>query len=126
MTATRSIKQCHIVLYKRFGETQWTIRHGWIPTDDGETLRQYLSTLPSCEEFYVMRSEPRNNVLHLFSEIQEDFRVQGNDETATAGQFGQRKVVIKQLMRRNKARVTEEDETEAELKEQIRQPTKAE
>jgi hypothetical protein len=126
MAATRSMKQCHVVLYKRFGETQWTIRHGWIPTDDGESLRQYLSTLPSCEEFYVVKSEPQNNAVQLFSEIQDDFRSRGKDETASAGQFGQRKAVIKQMLRRNKARLKEEDETEAERRDQIRQVTKAE
>jgi hypothetical protein len=115
MAATRS-KQCHIVLYKRLGEAQWTVRHGWIPTDDGDSLRQYLSTLPGCLEFYVVKSEPLNNAVLLFSEVQEDFRNHENDKTATPAQFGQRKAVIKQLLRRNKARLTEEDKAEAELR----------
>jgi hypothetical protein len=125
MAAIRSIKKCHIVLYKRFGEMQWIIRHGWISTDDGESLRQYLSTQPSCEQFYVVKSEPRNNALQLLGEIQEDFGSQGNDETATSGQFGRRKAVIKQLLRRNQARLAEEYETEAEVRKQIRQVTQA-
>jgi hypothetical protein len=103
------------VLYKRLGETQWTVRHGWIPTDD--SLRQYLSTLLGCVEFYIVKSEPLNNAVLLFSEVQEDFRNHENDKTATPAQLGRRKAVIKQLPRRNnKARLTEEDKAEAELR----------
>jgi hypothetical protein len=71
----------------------------------------------------VVESEPQNNAVQLFSEIQDDFRSRGNDETVTAGQVGQRKAVTKQMLRRNKARVTEEDEIEGELAEQIRKVT---
>jgi hypothetical protein len=70
----RSIRQCYITLYKRVGEAQWTIRHGWIASDDTESFREYLSTPSSCEEFHVVPSELRNNALHLFSEIRADFR----------------------------------------------------
>jgi hypothetical protein len=65
--------QCHVVFYKRRGETQWTIRHGWIPTDDAESLRQYFATLPDCGEFYAVPSEPINNTLQIFGEIRSDF-----------------------------------------------------
>jgi hypothetical protein len=69
MEFMKLFRQCHIVLYKRRGQTQWAICNRWIPTDDGESLRRYFSTLPTCEEFYVVPSEPQNNTLQMFGEI---------------------------------------------------------
>jgi hypothetical protein len=121
MESMKSIRQCHIVLYKRLGETQWTIRHGWIPTEDGESLRQYFSTLPTCEEFYVVPSEPRNNTLQMFGEIRTEFENPKDDCVSTPKQLEDRKTVTAQLLRRNKARVKQEDQGETERREQLRQ-----
>ena len=117
-------RQCHIVLYRRRGETLWTIRHGWIPTDDAESLRQYFATFSSCEEFYVVASEPRNNAVQLFQEIRSDWENR-NDEVATSKQLGARKAVTRQLLRRDKARIETEDCAEAERREQFREITAA-
>jgi hypothetical protein len=117
----KSTRQCHIVLYKRLGEAQWTIRHGWIPTEDGESLRQYFSTLPECEEFYVAVSEPRNNTLQMFGEIRMDFENPKDDCVSTSKQLEERKAVTAELLRRNKARVKQEDQGETERREQLRQ-----
>ena len=119
----KQTRQCHIVLYKRLGDRRWTIRHGWIPTNDGESLRQYLSTLPTCEEFYVVPSEPRNNTLLMFAEIRSEFENHENDDGATSKQLEERQAVTQQLLRRNRARVKEEDHAEAERREQLRQIT---
>jgi hypothetical protein len=121
MECMKPIRQCHIVLYKRRGQTQWAICHGWIPTDDGESLRRYFSTLPTCEEFYVVPSEPQNNTLQMFGEIRAAFENHKNDDAATSKQLEERQAVTEQLLRRNKARVKEEDQTEAERREQLRQ-----
>jgi hypothetical protein len=111
-------RQCHVVLYKRRGETQWTIRHGWIPTDDAESLRQYFATLLDCGEFYVVPSEPLNNTLQMFGEIRSDF--ENNTGALTASdQFAARKAVIERLLRRNKMRIKAEDLAEAEVREQF-------
>ncbi len=121
MESMKPTRQCHIVLYKRLRETQWTIRHGWIPTEDGESLRQYFSTLPTCGEFYVVPSEPRNNTLQLFGEIRTEFENPENDGVSTSKQLEERKAVTAELLRRNKARVKQEDQGEIERREQLRQ-----
>ena len=118
-------RQCHIVLYKLLGETQWTIRHGWIPTEDGESLRQYFSTLPTCGEFYVVPSEPRNNTLQMFGEIRTEFENPENDDVSTSKQLEERKAVTAELLRRNKARVKQEDQerlSEGNSSDKLRQP----
>jgi hypothetical protein len=45
------------VLCKQLGETQWTIRHGRIPTDDEDSLRHTLPTLHRLRG--ILRSEER-------------------------------------------------------------------
>jgi hypothetical protein len=117
----KSTRQCHIVLYKRLGETQWTIRHGWIPTEDGESLRQYFATLPTCEEFYVVPSEPQNNTLQMFGDIRMEFENRKDDCVSTSKQLEERKAVTARLLSRNKARVKQEDQGETERREQLRQ-----
>jgi hypothetical protein len=111
----------YCVLYKRLGETQWNIRRGWIHTDDAESLRHYFSTLPTCEEFYVVSSEPRNNTLQMFGEIRSDFKNQENHDAASSKQLEEGKAVTEQLLRHNKTRVKQEDQAEAERREQLRQ-----
>ena len=117
----KSTRQCHIVLYKRLGETQWTIRHGWIPTEDGESLRQYFATLPTCEEFYVVPSEPQNNTLQMFGDIRMEFENRKDDCVSTSKQLEERKAVTARLLSRNKARVKQEDQGETERREQLRE-----
>jgi hypothetical protein len=118
-------RQCHIVLYRQRGETQWTIRHGWIPTDDAESLRQYFATLPDCDESYVVASEPVNNTLQMFGEIRSDLENKTGVLT-TSNHLAERKAVTEQLLRRNKTRVKAEDLAEAEVREQLQHITKAE
>jgi hypothetical protein len=77
--------------------------------------------LPSCEEFYVVPSEPQNNTLQMFGEIRAAFENPKNDNAATSKQLEERLAVTEQLLRRNKARVKEEDHAEAERREQLRQ-----
>jgi hypothetical protein len=67
-----------------------------------------------------VKSGPLSDALLLFHEVQGG-RNHENDKTATPSQFEQRKAAIKQLMRRNKARLTEKDKAEAELRRQLRQ-----
>jgi hypothetical protein len=117
-------RQRHVVLYKRRGETQWAIRHGWIPTDDAESLRQYFATSPDCGEFYEVSGEPINNTLQMFGEIRSDCENKTGALTAS-DRFAARKAVIERLLRRNKMRVKAGDLAEAELREQFRHITKA-
>jgi hypothetical protein len=120
----KPIRQCHIVLYRRRDETRWTIRHGWIPTDDAESFRRYFANLPDCDESYGLASEPVNNTLQMFGEIRSDFENK-TDVLTTSNRLAERKAVTDQLPRRNKTRVKAEDSAEAEVREQFQHITKA-
>ena len=85
---------------------QWTIRHGWIQTDDTESLRHYFATSPNCEEFYVVSNEPRNNTLQMFGEIRADFKNKKITDATRSNQFEARKANDEQLLGRNRMRVT--------------------
>lgn len=116
-----SSKECHIVLYKKRGEPQWIVRHGWIRIDDGKSLRRYLETWPICQEAYVIVSEPRNNALHLLSEIQSDLETPDQDDACTLKRRGERKAILEHMLKRGKINTEDEERTEAVRRQEFRQ-----
>jgi hypothetical protein len=92
--------------------------------DDAESLRQYFFTWPSCEEFYVVPGEPRNNTVLMFDQIRRDFQNDEIHDGASPAQIERRRAITQQLLRRSRARVKEEAQAEAQPRGQIRRIAK--
>jgi hypothetical protein len=117
--APTKTKQSYVILYRRRGDKQWIVHHGWIPPADAEDLRGYLATLPACEEFYVVPNEPKNNTFQLFGAVRSDFSNPADDHGTSSMQLAERRSVTQRLLKRYKVRIREESQGEAAIMEQL-------